>query len=79
MATASHVGMSPIVQRNPVDATVAVAGGRFRLSADSAGFTIDVEADSTADAQRLQGLLSHRVETIGRRDRLEVRWSASYE
>ena len=48
--------------------------GRCTLAADDNRLVLNAEADDIADLQRLQALLSTRLERFGRRDHLAVRW-----
>ena len=56
--------------------TVRFADGRWTLDATPDGLTLRVDADDEAALRRLQDGIVARIEKIGRRDGLQVRWQA---
>ncbi len=55
-------------------ASVLFEDGRLTLDASADALTIRAEAPTADALQRLQTLLTRRLETIGRRDQLTVSW-----
>ncbi|CAG7613550.1 DUF2218 domain-containing protein [Actinacidiphila bryophytorum] len=56
--------------------TVRFADGRWTLDATPDALTLRVDADDDAALRRLQDGITTRIEKIGRRDGLRVRWHA---
>lgn len=57
--------------------TIRFSGGTCTLSATADALAARVEADDEAALRRLLDGIARRLETIGRRDRLAVRWQRS--
>jgi hypothetical protein len=62
------------VDWSDTEGVIAFDGGRCTLRADAATLTVRAEAADLESLQRIQTLVGNRLETIGRRDNLRVRW-----
>jgi hypothetical protein len=62
------------VQWSDTEGSVSFGWGHCTLRADADALTLRAEAADEENLRRLTGLLAHRLETIGRRDRLRVTW-----
>jgi hypothetical protein len=56
------------------DGTITLNWGRWTMQAAPGALTLRAEADSGENLQRIQDLLTARLEKIGRRDHLTVAW-----
>src|SRR5215471_10985918 len=76
--THTHNGAPPTVrhvERADSTAVITLDGGRCTLHATADSLTLCVEAADLENRQRIQDMLTRRLQTIGRRDHLDVRWS----
>ncbi|MFC5494639.1 DUF2218 domain-containing protein [Nocardioides caricicola] len=65
------------VERTGDHALVEFDWGRCDLTADPTELVLHLHADDPQDLAQGQRLLTHRVETIGRRDKLSLVWGTS--
>lgn len=63
------------VERSEDKAVISFDCGRCTLHATADSLTLHVEAADLDNRRRIQDVLTRRVQTIGRRDRLGVTWS----
>lgn len=70
-------GASPTVERvgGSESAVITLYRGRCTLLATSDSLTLRVEAADRESQRRIQDMLTRRLQTIGRRDDLEVAWT----
>jgi hypothetical protein len=57
--------------------TIRFSGGTCTVSATPDTLTVRIDADDEDALQRLQDGVTRRLETVGRRDHLKVRWQPS--
>ena len=65
------------VDRSDTTGTIRFAQGTCTLEAAADALTVRVEAEDEDTLRRLQDGIARRLETIGRRDHLTVRWQRS--
>jgi hypothetical protein len=76
--THSHNGAPPTVrhvEQSDGTAVITLDFGRCTLQATADSLTLCVEAADDENQRRIQDMLTRRLQTIGRRDHLDVRWS----
>jgi hypothetical protein len=76
--THTHDGAPPTVghvEQSDSAAVITLDCGRCTLEATAHSLTLRVEAADVENGRRIQDMLTRRLQTIGRRDHLEVRWS----
>jgi hypothetical protein len=76
----AHDGAPPVVERvqwTEDHGVIAFPFGRCTLTARQDGLTLIVEAADDASLELMKAMFAMRLETIGRRDQLEVRWSTA--
>lgn len=74
----THNGARPTVRHvEQFDSTAVITldCGRCTLEATADSLTLCVEAADLENRRRIQDMLTRRLQTIGRRDHLDVRWS----
>lgn len=64
-----------IDRRGPDVATVVFASGACEMRVEPDGVTLTIDAADELAMSQLRSLVSERLETIGRRDGLVVRWT----
>lgn len=77
-ASHGHGGAPPAVQRvewAADDAVITFDCGRCTMQATADTLRLRVDAADLGDRQRIQDMLSRRLQTIGRRDQLAVTWT----
>jgi hypothetical protein len=70
---AAHPGVIS-VEWSDAHGVLIFTGGQCTLQASADALTLRAEAADADSLQRMQEMLSMRLETIGRRDRLRVVW-----
>jgi hypothetical protein len=76
--THTHDGAPPTVrhvEQSESAAVITLDCGQCTLQATDDSLTVSVEAADLENRQRIQDMLTRRLQTIGRRDHLNVRWS----
>ena len=63
------------VEWSDMHGVIDAAWGRCTLTAEPEVLVLHVEASDEETLRRLQEMVAHRVETIGVRERLKVRWA----
>ena len=65
------------VEWSDVDGLIRLRWGRCTLRATADALILRVEAPDQESLRQLRDFIAHRIETIGSRDRLDVRWQGS--
>jgi hypothetical protein len=77
----SHFGHEPggmkVLASTPGELVVDLGGATWTLRADPAGLTLRVEAADAGLLSQFSARVAERIEQIGRRDGLQVRWQAA--
>ena len=76
----AHAGGAPPPKVRRVEwaddrGTISFEGAECVLQADQQSLTLSLDAADDATLRRIQTMLAHRLETIGRRDELRVSWT----
>lgn len=75
----AHTGHEPSEMRDvewsDMHGVIDTGWGRCTLTAEPEVLVMHVEASDEEGLRRLQEMMAHRVETIGVRERLKVRWT----